>query len=66
MSLVKSHAELLVKVKVRSLNVPGQVGSPPDCETPPGILPPPENGDEPPENGDEPPENGDEGGDEAP
>jgi hypothetical protein len=24
----------------------GQVGTPPDCQTPPGILPPPENGDE--------------------
>jgi hypothetical protein len=53
----------------------GQVGTPPDCETPPGILPPPDNGDEPPpdngdepppDNGDEPPpDNGDEGGDEG-
>jgi hypothetical protein len=41
----------------------GQVGTPPDCETPPGILPPPENGDE--GGGDE--GGGDEGGgDEAP
>src|SRR5215204_1864285 len=32
----------------------GQVGTPPDCETPPGILPPPENGEDPPEDeGDE-------------
>jgi hypothetical protein len=41
--------------KMSSLSPPecpeGQVGTPPDCETPPGILPPPENGDEPPENG---------------
>src|SRR5919107_279955 len=32
----------------------GQIGTPPDCETPPGILPPPENGEDPPEDeGDE-------------
>jgi hypothetical protein len=37
----------------------------PEEPQPPGILPPPENGEEPPENGEEPPENGDEGGDEG-
>ena len=42
----------------------GQVGTPPDCETPPGILPPPDNGEDPPDNGEDPPEDNEGGEDE--